>query len=137
MPRLLLSLFLFIPFAGFAQQTDSAIVSQLNRNWIASYAKKDTAMMQRILASDFIMITALGTKLDRSGVIHNVGSTNQTVTATIDSATVRVFGNTALVVAYTHFSITSKGQTANGSNCGSRDGAHAPLTVPPFELPQL
>lgn len=59
------------------------------------------------------------TKLTRTDVIRNVGSKDIATTGTIDSASVRIFGNTALVVAYTHFSIQSKGQTTNGSNCYS------------------
>ncbi|MES1249822.1 MAG: nuclear transport factor 2 family protein [Chitinophaga rupis] len=112
-------LLLLIPFTGFTQSSDSTLVSQLNRSWIASYVTRDTATMEKILAEDFIMIGPRGNKLSRMDVIHNVGATNITSVATIDSATVRVFGNTALVVAYTHFSITSQGQTMNGSNCYS------------------
>lgn len=95
------------------------IVRQLNQEWIASYATRDTATMQRILADDFIMISPKGVKMDRMSVIANVGSTATTTKGSIDSASVRVFGNTALVVAYTHFSIQSNNQTTNGSNCYS------------------
>jgi ketosteroid isomerase-like protein len=119
MTRLILTLFLCIPFVGFAQQTDSAIVSQLNRDWIASYAKRDTATMQRILANDFLQISPIGTKFDLAGTIRNVGSQEMTTIAAIDSSSVRVFGNSALIVSYTHFSISSKGQTTNGRNCYS------------------
>jgi ketosteroid isomerase-like protein len=119
MTRLLPLLILCIPFMGFAQQTDSAIVSQLNRDWIASYAKRDTAAMQRILANDFLLISPIGTKFDRVSTIRNVGSKEMTTIAAVDSSSVRVFGNTALIVSYTHFSITSKGQTTNGRNCYS------------------
>ena len=119
MSRYHLLLFLLVPFAAFSQSSDSAIVSQLNRSWIASYATRDTATMEKILAEDFIMIGPKGNKLTRMDVIRNVGSTDVTSAGTIDSGSVRVFGNTALVVAYTHFSVTSQGQTMNGSNCYS------------------
>jgi ketosteroid isomerase-like protein len=119
MHRLPLLLILFISFNSSAQQTDSSIVSQLNRNWIASYATRDTVTMQQILADDFIMINPKGSKLSRTDVISNVGLKEISVTATIDSASVRIFGQTALVVAYTHFTIRSKDQTSQGSNCYS------------------
>jgi ketosteroid isomerase-like protein len=123
MTRILLSLLLSFPFIGFtqqtAQQTDSAIVSKLNLDWIASYAKRDTTTMQRILADDFLLISPIGTKFDRESTIRNVGSMERTTVSTVDSSWVRVFGNTALLVAYTHFSITSNGQTTNGRNCYS------------------
>jgi len=119
MNRTLSILLLLIPFTGFTQSSDSATVSELNRSWIASYATRDTATMEKILAEDFIMIGPKGNKLSRTDVIHNVGAMDITSVATIDSASVRVFGNTALVVAYTHFSITAQGQTMNGSNCYS------------------
>jgi ketosteroid isomerase-like protein len=131
MPRLLLSLVLSFPFICVAQQnseqnsrqtsqqSDSVIVSQLNLDWIGSYAKRDTATMQRILADDFLLISPIGTKFDRASTIRNVGSKEATTIATVDSSTVRVFGNTALLIAYTHFSMTSKGQTTNGRNCYS------------------
>jgi len=119
MKHLLLYLVLFTPFSGLSQQTDATIVSQLNRDWIASYSTRDTATMARILADDFIMISPKGTKLSRTDIIGNVGSKDIRTTGAIDSASVRMFGNTALIVAYTHFSIQSNGQTAIGSNCYS------------------
>jgi ketosteroid isomerase-like protein len=119
MPRLPLLLILFVSLNSSAQQTDSSIVSQLNRNWIASYTTRDTATMQQILADDFIMIAPNGNKLSRTDVINNVGLKEISVTATIDSASVRIFGQTALVVAYTHFTIRTKDQTSQGSNCYS------------------
>ena len=119
MNRLILLLVLFIPFGGMAQQTDSVLVSQLNRKWIAAYANKDTAVMQQILADDFILISPKGARLKRMDVIHNVGAADISTEATIDSASVRVLGNTALVVAYTHFTIRSPTGTSRGSNCYS------------------
>jgi ketosteroid isomerase-like protein len=119
MSRTFLVLFVFIPLFVSAQQNDSLIVSELNRNWIASYSTNDTAIMQRILADDFVMISPTGKKLGRMDIIRNVGNTDVTTIAKIDSASVRVFGNTALVVAYLHFSIKIKDQTTNGSNCYS------------------
>lgn len=119
MNRLFLSVMLLFPAAGFAQQTDSAIVNRLNQQWIASYAQKDTTAMQQILADDFLMISPKGTPLNRMDVIRNIGSPDITTTATIDSTSIRIFGQTALVVAYTRFSITSDGKTIHGSNCYS------------------
>lgn len=105
--------------AGFSQTSDSSIVSRLNRQWIASFAIRDTAAMARILADDFILIGPKGNKLNRMNTIHNVGDPDITTVAAIDSASVRVFGSTALVTAYTHFTITAQGQTTKGSNCYS------------------
>jgi ketosteroid isomerase-like protein len=129
MNRCLLYFFFLLPFVGIAQRaiaqpsnaqpSDSAIVSQLNQKWIASYATRDTAAMQEILANDFIIVVPNGKKMDRLSVIRNVGSADVSTTATIDSSSVRVFGNAALVVSYTHFSITANGQTSHGKNCYS------------------
>jgi hypothetical protein len=76
-------------------------------------------MMQEILAGDFMMVTSKGNKLNRMDVIRNVGSTEIMTIATIDSVSIRIFGHTALVVGYTHFSIITKEQTMNGSSCYS------------------
>ncbi|KAA2238897.1 nuclear transport factor 2 family protein [Chitinophaga agrisoli] len=114
----LLSLIL-IPFTSFGQESDSAIISRLNRNWIASYATKDTAAMQQILADDMIMIAPKGNKLNKTDIIRNVGAADITTTAEIDSTTIRVFGQTALVTSYTHFSIQTDQQTMHGTNCYS------------------
>ena len=102
-----------------AQASDRDIVAGLNRTWIASYEKKDTAAMERILAADFVMVNPAGKKIFREDVIKNVGSKDQDNIAIIDSAEVRIFGNTALVVAYLHFTLTSNGKTSNGTNCYS------------------
>ena len=102
-----------------AQASDRDIVAGLNRTWIASYEKKDTAAIERILAADFVMVNPAGKKIFREDVIKNVGSKDQDNIAIIDSAEVRIFGNTALVVAYLHFTLTSNGKTSNGTNCYS------------------
>ena len=116
---LLSALAFFVAQPSVAQPSDSAIVSQLNQKWIASYATHDTAAIQQILADDFIIVVPNGKKMDRLSVIRNVGSTDVSTIATIDSSSVRVFGNAALVVSYTHFSITANGQTSHGKNCYS------------------
>lgn len=118
MNRLLL-LLLVLPIAGFSQQSDSALVGELNRQWIASYATKDTATMQKILADDFVMISATGKKLSRMDVINNVGSPELSNQAYIDSTSIRVFGQIALVVGFIHFTIESKGEKMQGKNCYS------------------
>ena len=57
MGKILIISILLFPFIAMAQQTDSLEVSRLNEDWIASYAKKDTTAMNRILAEDFRMIS--------------------------------------------------------------------------------
>jgi len=111
--------FLLGGLAVHAQTGDKEIVLELNRSWIESYAKKDTATMERILAKDFLMVNPAGKKSSREDVIKNVGSKDQDNIATIDSAEVRIFGNTALVVAYLHFTLSSNGKTSYGTNCYS------------------
>jgi hypothetical protein len=76
-------------------------------------------MMQQILADDFVMISPKGGKLTRMDVILNIGSADMKTTASIDSTSIRIFGQTALVVAYTHFTIESKNQILRGNNCYS------------------
>lgn len=120
-PFFILSLLIIFltPFIGFAQEPDGVIVDQLNSKWIASYATRDTATMQQILSYDFVMISPKGVKMDRESVIANIGSTATTTKGVVDSASVRVFGNTALVVAYTHFTILTNNKTMKGTNCYS------------------
>ena len=118
MKSILTGLLYLLPFTVSAQ-TDSATISQLNHAWIASYATRDTEQMRQILANDFVMISPKGTKLYRKDIISNVGDPNVAASASIDEEKIRIFGNTALVVSFTHFSIGENGHLTEGTNCYS------------------
>ncbi|HTF31576.1 MAG TPA: nuclear transport factor 2 family protein [Flavitalea sp.] len=127
MGRFFIISILLIPFISLAQQTDSLEVSRLNKNWIASYAKRDTTTMNRILAEDFRMISPKGKILSKSDLIKNIGNPENLTIATIDSSSVRILGTTALVVGYVSFSSKTKTESAKGRNVYSdlyikRDG---------------
>ncbi len=116
MGRILIISILLFPFISMAQQKDSLEVSRLNQNWIASYAKKDTTAMNRILAEDFRMISPNWKILSKSDLIKNIGNPENQTIATIDSCSIQLFGTTALVVGYISFTFKTKTESAKGRN---------------------
>ncbi|HTE08924.1 MAG TPA: nuclear transport factor 2 family protein [Flavitalea sp.] len=111
----IISIFL-VPFFSAAQQTDSLEVDRLNKDWIASYAKKDTSAMNRILAEDFRMISSNWKILSKRDLIKNIGNPENQTIATIDSCSIRIFGSTALVVGFISFTSKTKTESAKGRN---------------------
>jgi len=116
MGRIFIISFFLFPFISVAQQTDSLEVARLNKNWIASYAERDTTAMNRILAEDFRMISPKGKILSKSDLLKNIGNPENLTIATIDSSSIRIFGPTALVVGYVSFSSKTKTESAKGRN---------------------
>ncbi|WP_157309846.1 nuclear transport factor 2 family protein [Chitinophaga tropicalis] len=116
---LLLTL-LILPLLSFSQEMDKQEILTLNEQWLKSYASRDTATLSRIFADDFILVSPKGTKMSKQDVLTNLMAPNQeTVSVHIDSAEVRLFGNTGLITATTTFILRINGKEIKGKNCYS------------------
>ncbi|HJT73762.1 MAG TPA: nuclear transport factor 2 family protein [Chitinophaga sp.] len=116
----LLFILLVIPRLGFSQEKDKQEILALNEQWLKSYAPRDTATLSRIFADDFILVSPKGTKMSKQDVLLNAMSPNQeTVSIHIDSADVRLFGDTGLITATTTFILRIDGKEVKGKNCYS------------------
>jgi ketosteroid isomerase-like protein len=57
---------------AFSQNKDIDDLTKLNRDWLNSYPKKDTATLNRIFADDFVLISPKGVKMTRRDIISNL-----------------------------------------------------------------
>ena len=95
-----------------AQTTASATpedqVAQLERDWLAADAKGDNAAFDRIVADDFMGSAFNGTMLTKQDIMPQGGNPGGLAGATPSDSSVRVFGNTAVLIGF-----LIKGDAAN------------------------
>ncbi|MCF2505674.1 nuclear transport factor 2 family protein [Dyadobacter sp. CY107] len=117
---LILSMPLFYIAPALAQVDDSAVIKQMNTQWLQSYPKRDTAALSRILANDFIMISPTGKKLSKADILQNVLTPDQQIiNVSIDSTDLQIVNNVGLLTAYTSFVLKDKEKILKGKNCYS------------------
>ena len=96
--------------AGF-QESDTRALLRLEDDWARALVKRDTVVFQRLLASGFVY-TEDDKTMDRTTVLHEVGSGSDTVTAAHNEAMqVHRFGATALVTGW----LVVQGRGSSGS----------------------
>jgi len=89
---------------SFAQQQATAStskpdeVTQLERDWLTADAKGDAASLRRIIADDFLGSTFDGGLLSKEDIIPQGGGPGGFAGATPGETTVRVFGDTAVLM---------------------------------------
>jgi len=97
-------------FAGL-QDADARALLRLEDDWARALVKRDTVVFQRLLASGFVY-TEDDKTMDRTTVLHEVGSGSDTVTAAHNEAMqVHRFGATALVTGW----LVVQGRGSSGS----------------------
>ena len=84
--------------AGPANAKPEDQVLQLERDWLAADGKGDTAMLAHMIADDFMGGSSNGRLLDKQDVIPQGGSQGAFVGAVTRDTTVRVFGDTAVLM---------------------------------------
>jgi hypothetical protein len=100
-----------------AQDKDVTELKKMNEEWIHSYPKKDTAMLNRIFADDFVLINPKGIRFIKKDVIDNIGK-QQINFVNVDSAAVRILTkDVAIITAYTTFKLMDNGKELTGKNC--------------------
>ncbi|WP_026628943.1 nuclear transport factor 2 family protein [Dyadobacter alkalitolerans] len=115
--NIILCLSLLFATPIFAQGDDSALIKQLNTQWLQSYPKRDTAAVSKILADDFIMISQTGKKLSKNDVIKDLLTPDrQIINVAIDSMDLQIVNNVGLLTAYTSFVLRDKEKVLKGKN---------------------
>lgn len=115
--NIILCLSLLSATTVFAQGDDSALIKQLNTQWLQSYPKRDTAAVSKILADDFIMISQTGKKLSKNDVIKDLLTPDrQIINVAIDSMDLQIVNNVGLLTAYTSFALRDKEKILKGKN---------------------
>jgi len=108
--------FLIISQCAFSQNKDIQELTKLNADWLNSYPTKDTAILNKILADDFILIAPNGTKMTKTDVINNF-TKQEPISVDVDSIDVRLLTpDIGLISAYTTFMIQTGSKELTGKN---------------------
>jgi uncharacterized protein (TIGR02246 family) len=118
MTKLLFSVLLTVIIHNvFGQQKDIDELKTINRNWLNSYPKKDTATLAKIFADDFVLVSPKGAKMTKRDILSNLNKL-ETVSIDIDDIDVRLLtSDVGLVTAYTTFVLRADGKEVTGKNC--------------------
>jgi ketosteroid isomerase-like protein len=91
--------------------SDQDILTQLERDWDAAFHSHDVRFIETVLADEFIVTYADGTRGDRLKELKLAGEFNQQIdSSTLDEFTVKVFGDTAVVWFTQHLVGPSQGK---------------------------
>jgi len=91
--------------------TVSSKVLALERQWNTAYKRSDIAVMNSLLADDFIITVEDGSTFSKSGYIaHNGDSSVHVGVSDMSDLKVRLHGNTAVVTGAYHEKGTDKGK---------------------------
>src|SRR5690242_8554351 len=100
------SLLVLVSLAVSAAQNNPATVSKilaLENQWNTAYKRSDIAVMESLLADDFIITVEDGSTFSKPGYIaHNGNSTVHVEVSDMSDVKVRLHGNTAVVTGVYH-----------------------------------
>jgi ketosteroid isomerase-like protein len=89
-------------------------VKKLMQEWIESYAKRDTAFLERHLSDDYVSTFPDGTVLDKKGEIEAVKAGAVAFTETPREMKVRIYGEVAVITGRSTIEAKVKGQDVTG-----------------------
>jgi ketosteroid isomerase-like protein len=86
------------PVHAQAVKSDQDILIQLERDWDDAFHRKDVKFIENVLADEFVVTYADGTRADKATELKLAGEFNQQIDSrSVDEFTVKVFGDTAVV----------------------------------------
>jgi ketosteroid isomerase-like protein len=84
-------------------QSDQETLMQLERDWNAAFHRNDVRTIERILADEFVATYSDGTRGDKAKELKLAAENNQQVDSSVlDDFTIRIYGNTAVVLFTLH-----------------------------------
>jgi ketosteroid isomerase-like protein len=93
--------------AAHAQETrsDAQILIQLERDWDAALRRKDTAVIDRLLADEFVGTYDDGSRADKRRELELAAAFNQQIDSSrLEDFTIQLHGDTAVVMFTLHLS---------------------------------
>jgi hypothetical protein len=114
--RLMLgALLVSLPDPSRAQEAirsaDEMALVQLERAWDQAFLHNDTALIDKVLAREFVAVYPDGSKGDRDQELANAAAFNQRIdSSTLDDFTIRLYDDTAVVLFRRSLVGPSKGQ---------------------------
>jgi uncharacterized protein (TIGR02246 family) len=115
----LCALTVFFCFDCRGQNGDVDEIKKLNKDWLNSFPTRDSATLDKILADDFVLIGANGSRQTKKDNLRNLVSPGiEFKSVKIDSVDVRLLTpDVAVLTAWTSFIFKTDGKEMNGSNC--------------------
>jgi uncharacterized protein (TIGR02246 family) len=109
----------FFCFDCQSQNSDMEAIKKLNQDWLNSFPTRDSATLSKILADDFVLIGANGSKQTKKDNLRNLVSPGiEFKSVKIDSVDVRLLTpDVAVLTAWTSFIFKTEGKEMKGSNC--------------------
>ncbi len=99
---------------GRAAESDQQVLIKLERSWNEAVYRKDVALIESILADEFMATYDDGSRGDKAKESALVAEFNQQVESAVqDEFTVRVYNDTAVVWFTLHLVGTKQGQRSN------------------------
>ena len=92
---------------------EEQVIIKLEREWNEASKNQDKSVLERILAEDYITTDDTGQPANKAGVIATVQD-YQTGSYTLDNITVKVYGDTAILVGRWTGTLTHKGKDISG-----------------------
>jgi len=90
-------------------------VTRLNRRWMESYVRRDTAFLEQYLADDYVSTYPDGTVLDKRGEIESLKSGDIALTEmTPSEMNVRTYGGAAVITGRSTIKANVKGKKVSG-----------------------
>ena len=83
------------PTPGTGDNVEQTL-KQIERDWTDAWMKRDSSVLDRIIADDFSLVSPDGT-LTKAGILAELKSDPPIASMILDPMTVRVFGDTAVV----------------------------------------
>ena len=95
----------------FPPLSDQQILIQIERDWDAAFLRKDVAVVENFLASEFLVTYPDGSRGDRAKELSLAVEFNQQIeSSSLDEFTVKVYGDTAVVWFSRHLVGPSQGR---------------------------
>jgi uncharacterized protein (TIGR02246 family) len=113
------SLLIFISYTSKGQSSDIEIIKKLNLNWLNAFPTRDSAVLGRVLADDFVLITPQGAKEGKKANLLNLMSPHiEFISVIIDSESVRLLSpDIAVLNAWTSFLFKFEQKETRERNC--------------------
>ena len=93
-------------------RSDQDILMQLERDWDEAFHRKDVAVIENILADEFVVTYSDGSRADRSKELRLATEFDQQIDSSLlDEFVVKVYGDTAVVWFTQHLVGPSKGRS--------------------------
>jgi ketosteroid isomerase-like protein len=87
-----------LPAQSQPAKSDQEILIQLERDWDAAFHRKDVRFIETVLADEFVVTYADGTRGDRAKELALAAEFNQQVDSSVlDEFIVKIYGDTAVV----------------------------------------